>query len=374
MTPAAEEAACRKYYDSMKESIGPAGLVLPAHIFVHLPQQAPADAQAQARARIDSIYAALQAGTPFDTLARYNSDDKMAARNCGELGWIGPRQTLPEFEEQAYKLQKGELSAPFLSTVGYHIVLMKDRKQVEPYEELRPQIQAFLERRGMKDQIANAVVDSMVQASNGALTVEQVMDREAERLAAQDLDLKYLIQEYYDGLLLYEISNREVWGKAAKDTLGLERYFKKNKRKYKWEAPRFNGLLYHCRTAEQADGVKKLLKRVDEDQWVSTLRKAYNSDSVLQMRVEKRLFKQGENAYVDSLVFKAHDGKTKVQKQFPHVGVYGKKLKKPRGWMDVKNEVVLDYQNQLEEEFRKWLMPKYEVEIFRNVLNTVNKH
>ncbi len=374
VTPEAEDAACRNYYERMKESIGPAGLILPAHIFVHVPQQAPAAVQAAGRARIDSIYAALQAGAPFDSLATYSSDDKGAATRAGELGWIGPRQTLPEFEEQAYKLQKGDISVPFQSTVGWHIVWMKDRKQVEPYEELKPQIQPFLERRGIKDQIANAVVDSMSRASGGALTVEQVMDREAERLAAQDLELKYLIQEYYDGLLLYEISNRKVWDKAAKDTLGLERYFKKNKRKYKWDEPRYSGIVYHCRTAEQAESVKKMLKRVDESEWVSTLRKAYNSDSVLQMRVEKRLFKPGENAWVDSLVFDKKNANAKVQTQFPYSGVYGKKLKKPRNWVDVKNEVVLDYQNLLEEEFRKWLMPKYEVIIYRNVLNTVNKH
>ena len=226
-----EDAEALAYYTQMKESIGPAGLVLPAHIFVLVPQQAKPEVLATAKARIDSIYAALKSGASFEELAIQCSDDKMSARRGGALGWIGPKQTLKEFENVAYSLQKGEMSEPFLSTVGFHIVLMKDRKQVEPYEELKPRIVQFLEQRGVKDKLAAKTLDSLVQASEGKLSVEQIMDREAEKFAAQDSDLKNLIQEYYDGLLLFEISTREVWDKAAKDEAGIAKYFKKKSRK-----------------------------------------------------------------------------------------------------------------------------------------------
>lgn len=55
---------------------------------------------------------------------------------------------------------------------------------------------------------------------------------EAKRLEmeSKDSDLRNLIREYHDGLLLYEISNRNVWDKAAKDVAGQTAYFKKNKR------------------------------------------------------------------------------------------------------------------------------------------------
>ena len=62
----------------------------------------------------------------------------------------------------------------------------------------------------MRDMIANQKVDEIVKASEGAKTKEQILDEKANELSAQDSDMKYLIQEYHDGLLLYEISNELV--------------------------------------------------------------------------------------------------------------------------------------------------------------------
>jgi peptidyl-prolyl cis-trans isomerase len=372
--PEQVEKAVYDYYVQMKNSIGPQGLVLPAHIFVKLSQKATPEQQKAAKERIDSIYAVLQGGADFAELAKACSDDKSTGARGGELGWISPKQTLKEFEDVAYGLQKGEMSAPFLSTVGYHIVLLKDRKQVEPFEELKPRIAEYLEQRGMKDQIALQVVDSLAKVSGDGLTVAQVMDREAERLSAQDADLKYLIKEYHDGLLLYEVCSREVWNKAATDTLGLKNYFKKNKKKYAFDAPRFRGIFYQCRQEEDVKKVKSLLKSLPESQWIKELRKTFNSDSIARVRVEKKIFKKGENPFVDVLAFKEKKD-LPTDSVYSHPSVFGRVMKKlPTDWTDVRSEVVSDYQNLKEEEFIATQRNKYKVEIFNDVLNTVNKH
>lgn len=62
----------------------------------------------------------------------------------------------------------------------------------------------------------------MISASHGKLTRDMVIDSLLNKATAQDPTLKYLIQEYYDGLLLYDISKAKVWDKAANDTVGLE--------------------------------------------------------------------------------------------------------------------------------------------------------
>ena len=80
-----------------------------------------------------------------------------------------------------------------------------------------------------------------------------MIEQKARELCAKDESLKYLVQEYHDGLLLYEISTREVWDKAAKDTVGLEAYFKAHRSKYKWDEPRYRG-----------GGVPLQRQRVDE--------------------------------------------------------------------------------------------------------------
>ena len=374
VTPALEEQELKQYYDGMKASVGPDGLVHPAHILVRMPQKADDGEQAKAKARVDSIYNVLLQGADFATVARQCSEDKGTAARGGDLGrWITRGQTLKEFEDVAFSLKENEMSKPFESPLGYHIVLLKGRKQVEPYEELKGRLQQFLEARGLKDRIATMVIDSLSKSSDGQLTPEQVVDRKTEGLCAKDNDLKYLIQEYHDGLLLYEVSTREVWDKAARDTVGLETFFKKNKSKYKWGSPRYKGVVYHCKDKELVKRVRKLLKSVDEKEWVDTLRATFNRDSVKQIRAEKSLFKKGDNAFVDHLVFRVKQAPEPL-KGYPYVAVYGKKLKKPKDWTDVRGEVVSDYQTKCEADFVRRLRERYKVEIYKEVLNTVNKH
>ncbi len=372
VTEEAEEAEIKRYYEQMKANIGPDGLISPAHIMIMLPQQASSDVQAAAKVRIDSIYNVLQGGGDFEALARQYSEDKGSGSRGGALGWISRGQTVKEFENAAFALQKGEMSQPVLSPFGYHIILMKDRKDLEPYEQLSGQIRKFLEQRGLKDRVAALTVDSLAKASEGKMTAEDVMAQKTQELCAKDMNLKFLIQEYHDGLLLYEISNREVWEKAAKDEVGLQNYFKSHKSDYKWDAPRYKGVVYHCKNDTLARSVRRLLKDVDEKEWIDTLRHSYNRDSVQQIRVEKGLFKKGDNAFVDYLVFK--EKKPEPMKLFPHMAVYGKKLKKPQVWTDVRGEVISDYQTACESDFVRRLRDKYKVEIYEEVLNTVNNH
>ena len=123
----------------------------------------------------------------------------------------------------------------------------------------------------------------------------------------------------------------------------------------------------------QQKQVKKLLKSVDESEWIDTLRATFNRDSLKQIRVEKNLFKKGDNKYVDNIVFKVKE-KPKPMKTYPVVAVYGKKLKSPDVWTDVQGEVISDYQTFCEEQFVQKLRERYSVEIFKEVINTVNKH
>ena len=377
----AEEGEARKYYEGMLERLGGRDLRLPAHIFLHLPQNAPAEEQALKKQRIDSLWQALQAGADFAQLARAHSEDPRSAERGGEITWFGPGQLVPEFEKVMYELEKGQTSEPFLSPVGYHIVRLLDRKQLEPYDTLRPQILRFLESRGLKDRLEQQAADSL--AHERGLTPEQLLDQETERLCAQDSELKYLVQEYHDGLLLYEISKNQIWDPAAKDTTALAGYFKKHKKQYAWAAqdtaktvqPRFYGMAYYCREPQDVQGVRKLLKKVPESRWTVTVRDRYNKDSVTVRMEQPRLYRQGEHAVVDSLVFQVSAGKTRPRKGYTHAGAVGRVLKKgPQRWTDVGTQVVTDYQAECERRFVAELRRRYTVETYPEVLATVNKH
>lgn len=373
VSDAVVEEECTKYYNRMLESLGGKDLIKPAHIFLMLGQNASNEQIEATKVRIDSIYNALTEGADFETLAKELSQDRQTAVKGGVLPWVGPGQTLKEFEDAAYALKVGEMSKPVQSPVGYHIIKMTERKDLEPFDSLHTKIHAYLERRGIRDQLAGVVVDSLLAKYNGEKTAEDILDMETERLCAQDKELKYLVKEYHDGLLLYDLCSKQIWEPAKADTVGIEKYFKANKKSYAWDKPHFAGMVYYCKNEADVAAVKKLLKKVPEDQWITTIRGAYNKDSVA-VRMEKRLFAEGENDNVDVLALKAKGKELKPVKDFPYVGVVGRVLKKgPAKWTDVSAQVVQDYQKVKEDEYVETLRRKYPVVINENVLSTVNQ-
>ena len=192
-------------------------------------------------------------------------------------------------------------------------------------------------------------------------------------MAAKDPALRFLIQEYHDGLLLYDISNRLVWEKAAKDEAGLQAFFKKNKKRYAWDAPRFKGIAYYTKTAADLKAVRQTIKRLPFDHWAEALRKTFNNDSTLRIRAEKGLFKQGDNALVDREVFNT-DAQPKPLTGYPFSATLGRRLKAPKELDDVRPLVVTDYQEELEREWVKALRRQHRVEVNPDVVQTVNQH
>ena len=372
ITDADIEAEARRIYEETRSRIdGNGGMTKPAHILVMVKQKADEAQQKAAKERIDSIYNALQNGADFAELAKKCSDDKGTAANGGELQWIAKGMTLKEFEDAAWALEKGQMSKPVLSPAGWHIILLKDKGNFFDYDSQRADIVRYIEQRGLREKIIDNKLDSIGKAQN--TTAEKVLEAKRLELEANDSDLRNLIKEYYDGLLLYEISNRTVWEKAAADEAGLVAYFKKNKKNYKWDAPRFKGIAYHVKDQADVKAVKDAVKGLPFDQWADKLRKTFNNDSILRIRVEKGIFKQGDNALVDREVFGV-DTIAKGLKDYPIDAVYGQKLKAPKEMTDVKAQVLADYQDALEKEGVEGLRRKYAVEIDEEVLKTVNKH
>lgn len=369
----AEEKEVRAYYDGMLQQLNGKDLRLPSHIFLLVPQKSSEAEQAVKKARIDSIYQALLAGADFAQLAQKHSEDRQSAMQGGRLTWFGPGQLVPEFEKVMYDLQKGQTSEPFLSPVGYHIVRLEDTKFLEPYDTLRPQIARFLESRGMRERLAQQVTDSLVKERQ--VSEEELMDSETERLSKNDLELRYLVQEYHDGLLLYEISKNQIWDPAAKDTAAIVRYFKQNKKRYAWDTPHYYGMPFYTQRPGDVVSVKKLVKGKPEDEWTKLVREQFNKDSVTVRMEQPRLYAVGENAYVDSLVFKLHNVKAYHRKGFPHAATVGRVLKKgPKVWTDVGSQVVTDYQAECDHKFVEELRKRYPVVVYPEVLATVNKH
>ena len=368
------EREAHRIYDETVDRIGPDGLIQTAHILLRVPQQGSEEELAAAKVRIDSVYNALQKGADFSELATKVSQDPGSARQGGLLPFVQRGQLVKEFEDAAFALKdSGQISPIVQSPFGYHIIQLRGRKMLEPYEFHHESILKFIEQRGLRDNIAEQKVDSIVKNGNGK-TKEQVMNEVADELSAKDDEMKYLIKEYHDGLLLYEISNQLVWDKAAKDEAGLAQYFKQNKKKYAWDKPRYKGMAYHVKEQADVKAVADCVKKLPFDQWAEKLRQTFNADSVIRIRVEKGIFKEGDNALVDSIIFKK-DTTVSHLKDYPINAVYGKVLKKgPEGYTDVRGLVVADYQEMLEQQWVAELRRKYSFSVNKDVLQTVNKH
>lgn len=372
------EREARRTYETTASRFAGADMLNASHILVRLAQNASKDDEAKAKARIDSISQALKDGADFAQLAKTCSDDKASGQRGGELGQFGKGMMIPDFEKAAYALKVGEVSAPVKSTVGWHIIKLNDRHPFEPYEYHRPQILKFLEQRGIREASANALIDSL--AARQGVDRDVVIGQYYDKILAGDRDKRYLAQEYTDGTLMFEISKSQIWDKAQADEKGLAEYFKAHKKKYKWDEPRYKGMVVHAvdqaavKKAQAKINVLKKTKKNEEGQWPKAIAEEMNTDSVQAVRIEYGLFKKGMNKAVDKMGFRLKDTKFVAPKKYPETFVQGKILKKPASYTDVQGEVTTDYQNECERQWVEQLRKKYTVTVEQEVLKTVNKH
>jgi peptidyl-prolyl cis-trans isomerase SurA len=346
----------RQLYDRTRKAIGSQGLIRPAEIFLRLSTRASNREQDRIAQRADSIWRALQTGADFATLAQKVSEDPRTAAQGGDIGWLQPNQSFVEFEQAAYALQTGELSRPILAPDGFHIILMKERKQLEPFEVL-------------KDDLVRSLLQQSVRQVIAGQTVREVPVQQT------DANQKYQDQEYHDGLLVYEITNREIWQRAKTDEIGLRAWFNAHEKAYVSEGPHYRGVAYATKTKADMKAVKKYLKRLPFEQWAEALSATFNSDGDERVKMEVGVFKPGDNATIDREVFKRRDVTVQGDTAYPFEAVFGKKLKKyPENYNDVRGQVVADYQQMLEAEWVTLLRSRYPVQINQEILKTVNQY
>lgn len=201
---------------------------------------------------------------------------------------------------------------------------------------------------------------------------EQILSYEETQLEAKYPEFRYLMQEYHDGILLFDISNTEVWDKAAKDTEGLKNYFAANKANYAWNTPHYKGRIVYCKDAATAKTVKKLIAKLPSDSVNSYLDTRINNDSVVFVKTTAGLWKKGDNPVVDKLAFKDKTAEVTENTELPVVFVVGKMLKKgPEAYTDVRGAVTADYQNELERRWIETLRAKYPIVVNESVLKTI---
>lgn len=328
------------------------------------------------KAEIDGIYAQLTAGAPFAETAQTQSDDKGSAMRGGALGWFGRGQMVAPFEKAAFALKdSGDLSQPIRSNFGWHIILKEGERGILPYEEMK----ADLEKKVSRDERMTEADKSFLRKTRAEYQLPDSMDDAAVRQYADDHleekyeDLKNLVREYHDGILLFDVSLAEVWDKASQDTVGLQTYFAGHKKNYPWDAPKFKGYLVQCRDKATAKAAKAIISHAEPDSIESYLNKRLNLDSVTYVKFQRGLWKQGQVPAVDKFGFKQKKAEFTPSEEFPVVFCVGKVLKAPEEWSDERGKVTTDYQDYLEAEWIKTLRAKYPVVVDQTVFEELKK-
>ena len=215
----------------------------------------------------------------------------------------------------------------------------------------------------MRDEVAKEFLNSKFEEYIN----KTVTEYEKSMVEKNNVDFRNLINEYRDGMMLFEISNKNVWEKASVDTEGLAKFFAENKNKYKWESPKYKGFLVQVTNDSVAKVVKERIKTIGQDSLVKVLRRDFGK----VLKVDKVLVAKGENAMVDSEMFGGVKAKTSSNKYNLYFTVGGKILPQPEEVADVRGLVIADYQNYLEKKWIEELKAKYPVKINKKVYKKI---
>ena len=360
------------FHIALVEEERPHEEVTPRHIMKMVPRGNDS-INAVAKQQIDSLRALIvNDHRDFAQIAEFNSDDRGSAMRGGSLGWFSRGMMVKPFEDAAFAMtDSGQLSEPVRSQFGWHLIQLEGKRGIQPFDEMKNEISKKVKMDERHKEVNEAFVRKLRQEYRLPETVtdEEVLNIENANLENKYPEFRNLVKEYHDGILLFDVSLQNVWDKAAQDTAGLENYFKKHKKEYKWDTPRYKGFVVYCKDQASVKAAKAIVRAANPDSVSSYVDHRLNNDSVKFVRVDRGLWAKGANKVIDKLQWK--EGDWEPSEEFPYVFLSGKVLKAPQEYTDERGKVVSAYQDELEAAWIKELKAKYPVVINEDALREI---
>jgi len=339
--------------------------------------------------RMDSISRAIAQGADFGALVNRYSDIRSTE-------WVSKWDMMDEMEEVVSNLRKGQISQPFLSPQGIHIIQLLDEKVIDnvafnanylqrvkrnafPNKQAGQQIDklkkeyAFAQNQQTVNRLyregkVSGVLFTMdgksftgEQFATFAKTYPLSVRRQYEAFVAKcvlDCETKHLdgnaaftqeVQALSDKLLAQEAYDKHVRVPSHTDEAGLRAYFSSHEKDYRWPMPRFRGAVIHAADKKTAKKVSKVVKKSKNTEWSAT-EKLLDDKTRRKVFVEQGVFAFGVNAFVDELEFK--HGRATPMNNYPVALTVGKKINGPDDYNEVREQLMKDYEQYLSE---KWL-------------------
>lgn len=424
------------------------GEVEVAHIMILKPSTPDADLFEKGKQTIQDIYKKIQQGEDFKALASQFSEDKSTAPKGGLLQRFGSGQlTSSEFEDVAFGLKKeGDISEPFESKFGWHIVKLVNKYPVKSLDEVRNEIEDKVKKDERSLLITNSLAkklrakyevktdpklykkiksivtdDFYKQAWNaptdkdafvgtlvtinkakklpGTAFVNYISSQQKGKVKTQPVtalvdelynnwvddqlivyynenlenefpEFSYIMEEYRDGLLLFDLMEQEIWNKAKTDTVGLEAFHKSHLKDYMWEN-RYDVDIYSSTDKNSIEKAKSYLKKGKSMDYI---KEKLNKKGKVNIIVKSGLFE--ENYDVLPSLNITEKGVTKVAPKGSYYFVANvKEIKKaePKLMSECRGKLISDYQQYLENNWVDQLKKEFTVKVDKNVFESVKK-
>ena len=393
----------------------------------------PEDAKVKNRAF--EIFDQAKANRPWDDLAREYSEDPNTKNTGGRLKPFGPGvyKSVPEFDQAAFVLKNpGDISDPFQSRVGWHIIRLERKIPLKPYSEIEATLKRqvarderlqisktnqlqkrkadsqFKENTTTRDQIIAAADSSLftgrwqpavpapsvlfavdgkdytagdfiafsnrqprAKPQNPGVYVRQLLTNfteeklsaaEERRIIAAHPEYKLLLSEYEEGILLFEIMEKEVWNKASEDTTGQRKYYQSHAGKYK-----------------AGDRVEARIFSTPDKNFFSTIRaKIASGDSITTSDIRKfktaqnkRAWERGDSKIIDKINWVPGPHETEADGNYYLVDIIRLIAPGTKSFEEARASVISDYQDQLEKEWLSLLHEKYPVKVNKSAKKAV---
>ncbi|MCL2512152.1 MAG: peptidyl-prolyl cis-trans isomerase [Bacteroidales bacterium] len=201
---------------------------------------------------------------------------------------------------------------------------------------------------------------------------------EDSRLEQKHPSFRITLNEYYNGILLYEVIEREVWGRATTDTIGLAAFFEQNRDKYTWDE-RCDFTALHAegftskKEAEKAKAtILNMLKKGKSDK---EIRAAFNkSKSPITIKIVHGKVEKGVNENIDEMWCNPMPGtQTKITEENSIEILRANKIicASLKELNEIRGLAIIDYQEYLEKTWQENLREKYPIKIDQEVLNSI---
>lgn len=392
------------------------------------------------------IYKQILAGNSFEELAKNHSNDKSSSTRGGLMAPFRSGDiAFEDFEDQAFSLKnKGDVSQPFKTSLGWHIIKLESKKGIEPFEDVKFQFEGRIARDSRSQKIQLALsdrakkeyqyqtypknIEALTKVLNGknldsgwnfdqtsklaqqpVLTINKdkvlnvndfvkFITRQAKnssnvkpiskfvndsyqkyidseiiayydaKLESRNSEFKYIVDEYKDGLLIFELLEKDIWNVAKTDTVALQNYYNLNQAKYVLPK-RYDAEVFSTKNKKTANKVLKLIKKGKS---IDEIKATFNTENDIQVMVRTDVFNELDHALPKPLNdSKKVNGLIQENEYFYIVKINQVLPAAQQTFEEAKQRVISDYQQELEQGWVSRLKSEFDVKLDQEVFNEV---